>query len=129
MKFVDWLARTAMLVLAGLATLALIGSLASVSNSPIADAFPGPLAVQDIAAPSEAPPASTGGERSTEPAPDAPTATMQQTVERAADARDREAARWLRALTYAVIALAAIAAAGVVALVRICGHLARVAER
>ena len=38
-----------MLVLAALATLALIGSLASVSNSSIGDAFPGAIAAREPA--------------------------------------------------------------------------------
>ncbi len=130
MKVIDWIARTAMLVLAALATLALIGSLASVSNSPIGAAFPGLLAGQDVPssertpAPAEARDASAGAE-----SPESVAATVTATVERTAASRDAEIARWLKALTYAVIALAAIAAAAVVALARIGGHLARIAER
>ena len=134
MKAVDWLARTAMLVLAALATLALIGSLASVSDSPIGDAFPGQVAVQDVPTPPNPVGAASSGADATPAAgatePTEPTGTaMVASVERAAAVRDREVARWLKALTYAVIALAAVAAAGVVALVRIGEHLARVAER
>lgn len=131
MNIVDWIARTTMLVLAALATLALIGSLASVSNAPIGQAFPGQVAVQEASAP-DSPPASTNAPR--EPAdaetPDTAAATGTiATVQRIAAQRDAEVARWLKALTYAVIALTAIAAAGVVALARIGGHLARIAER
>ncbi len=132
MKIVDWIARTTMLVLAALATLALIGSLASVSNSPIGAAFPGTVAPP--------PPETVPVEASTSQPADAPTTTAPDTPEtdaarvvaqadRAAASRASEVARWLKALTYAVIALAAFAAAGVVALLRIGGHLARIAGR
>ncbi|MES2339779.1 MAG: hypothetical protein V4537_16925 [Pseudomonadota bacterium] len=113
----DWLARTAMLVLAALATLALIGSLASVSNSRIGGAFPGEIA----AAPSAPLPAASDPQVV---APGTGTMTIESPVPAPAPpapptARETEIARWLKALTYAVIALAAIAAAGVVALLRL----------
>jgi len=129
-KIVDWIARTTMLALAALATLALIGSLASVSNSPIGDAFPGRVAMEEVSAPDSAPaPADARTAPAGAESPATAAATMTATVERVAAQRDAEVARWLKALTYAVIALAAFAAAGVVALVRIGGHLARMTER
>ncbi len=131
MKVVDWLARTTMLILAALATLALIGSLASVSNSPIGDAFPGQIEV-----PVTAPQPDTAA---SDPRPSGPsivepgqgTMTIETTVAAPAPTPppDREIARWLKALTYAVLALAVFAAAGVIALLRIAGHLRRIAER
>lgn len=129
MRVIDWIARTTMLVLAALATLALVGSLASVSNSPIGDAFPGQAAVRDAPATDDIAAADPAAAGKAEPPEQAVTQTMVATVERVATQREREVARWLKALTYAVIALAAFAAAGVVALVRIGGHLARRAER
>ncbi|WP_156347026.1 hypothetical protein [Sphingomonas sp. Leaf33] len=128
MTIVDWIARTTMLVLAALATLALIGSLASVSNSPIGDAFPGQVATQDAPGP-DAPPAPPTVRQETESSDAASARSATATVERILAQRDAEVARWLKALTYAVIALAAFAAAGVLALVRIGGHLARLADR
>jgi len=121
-----------MLVLAALATLALIGSLASVSDSPIGAVFPGQVALQDTPASpaAESPSASDTGPAVTTAAPPQGARTaLAATAEQTAAARDTDVARWLKALTYAVIALVAVAAAGVVALVRIGSHLARVAER
>ncbi|WP_294297553.1 hypothetical protein [uncultured Sphingomonas sp.] len=131
MRIVDWVARTTMLVLAALATLALIGSLASVSNSPIGQVFPGQVAVQEPPAPDSLP-TSAGAPPASADAESPENAVAMRTVataERIAAQRETEVARWLKALTYAVIALAAFAAAGVVALVRIGGHLARIADR
>ena len=127
----DWVARTTMLVLAALATLALIGSLASVSNSPVGDAFPGsaPQIVED-APPAVTPPSNPqivepGQGTMTIEAPPPPRVAAPAP----APPRTDEVARWLKALTYAVIALAVFAAAGVVALVRIAAHLRGIAER
>ena len=125
MRAIDWLARTAMLVLAALATLALIGSLASVSNSAIGDVFPG--AVPERVDPRESAPrldvadGPIGSESGA-------TMTIESPVAAAPPER-HETARWLKALTYAVIALVAVGAAGVIALARIGTHLRRVAER
>jgi hypothetical protein len=120
-----WIARTAMLALATLATLALIGSLASVSDSTVGDVFPGA-----IPAPAEP------GSETIETTPAEPTRADEtrstatpatgaaQTVAAPPPSNDaREIARWLKALTYAVLALAVIAAAGVIALVRIGGRI------
>lgn len=116
-----WIARTAMLALATLATLALIGSLASVSDSTVGDAFPGtipapaePVGEMIETTPTE-PMQADGASSIATPAGDAV-----RTVAAPPPSTDaREIARWLKALTYAVLALAAIAAAGVIALVRI----------
>ncbi len=129
MRVVDWLARTTMLVLAALATLALIGSLASVSNSPIGDAFPGQVATP-VEPPTGARPATAASDPSIVE-PGQGTVTIETAVAAPAPVTppEREIARWLKALTYAVLALAVFAAAGVVALLRIAGHLRRIAER
>ena len=119
-----------MLVLAALATLALIGSLASVSDSSIGEAFPGridapaaeSLSVEESEAVETSSPADDQPQ-TRPPAGSAATRPLPPTE------REREIARWLKALTYAVLALAAVAAAGVVALVRIGGQLSRVAGR
>lgn len=131
MKVADWLARTVMLVLAALATLALIGSLASVSNSPIGDAFPGAEAETAFTTPPR-PPSDPRivepgtGVMTVEATPTTPVPPLAPTPQTPAE---RETVRWLRALTYAVLALAVFAAAGVIALVRVATHLRRIAER
>ena len=120
----DWLARTTMLVLAALATLALIGSLASVSDSSIGDAFPGAIVTP-------ADPVAESASIASDPRvvePGQGTMTI-ETRTPATPPADRDVARWLKALTYAVFALAVFAAAGVIALLRIAGHLRRLAER
>ncbi|SOB80288.1 hypothetical protein SAMN06297144_0984 [Sphingomonas guangdongensis] len=130
MRIVDWLARTTMLVLASMATLALIGALANVSNSPLAETLPG-ASVR----PGELPPI-VGDEPASaisrdRTGPDAGVGNTQasRAVAPAPSPLEREQVRWLRALTYAVVALAAFAAAAVVALNRIAAHLSRLAAR
>ncbi|UIJ45687.1 hypothetical protein LZK98_01615 [Sphingomonas cannabina] len=129
MKALDWLGRVALLVLSVLATLSLVGSLASVSGGRLGDAVPGrvgaPMPVVEEA--SRPAPLETGGASGVPDLVDgtAPTGTVAAERPRAED----EIARWLKALTYAVLALAGFAAAGLLALLRITAHLARIADR
>ena len=130
MKVFDWLGRTLLLVMAGLATLSIVASVASVSDirgtSParpggetvaerVAVPEPPPIAPGDRA-PSEAPvtPADEGGVGTALSAPDIP---------------DDEIAQWLESLTYAVLALAGFMAAILLVLLRITALLARIADR
>ncbi len=134
MKVVDWLTRTIVLILSALATLALIGSLASVSNTPLGEAFPGRIATPVPDAPeSTSEPRGAGA-----PLPDqrvvaedepASQAEVRQAVAAAGRDANAEIARLLKALTYAVLALAGFAAAAMIALMRIAHHLGRIAER
>ncbi|URW75225.1 hypothetical protein M9980_11835 [Sphingomonas donggukensis] len=128
MKIVDWLARTMMLVLASMATLALIGSLASVSNTNLRDAFPGAVERPEPGGAMESQPTAPAAPPSADPSSAQAGQPVRVAAPPPADRTD-EIARWLKALTYAVLALAAFAAAGVVALARIAGHLGRVADR
>jgi hypothetical protein len=129
-KVFDWLGRTLLLVMAGLATLSIIASVASVSNihgtspsrsgsDPVAERFEVPQA-----------PPSEPGERADTDAPvasageDGVLATLSAT-----DAEDDEIARWLESLTYAVLALAGFMAAALLVLLRITALLARIADR
>lgn len=130
---IDWFARLVMFVLASLATLALIGSFASMSYRPLGDAFPGRTTMREaVPAPPATPAAVAGPPGRDEPGnvtaavgrSGAPVA-VPQTMERETE----EIARWLKALTYAVLALAGFAAAGVIALARIAWQLGRVAGR
>lgn len=126
MRALDWIARTTMLALAGFATLALIGSLASLSDSALSNAFPGQLApIPDVVPEPDLKALLQIQERersgvATPAQPERAIAAPRQTT-----AFEREVVRWLKALTYAVIALAVFAAAGVVALARVAHHLAR----
>ncbi len=130
---IDWFMRLVMLVLASLATLALIGSFASMSYQPLGDAFPGRMAMRDPApAPSntaaENVEAVTAGEAGNVTAAAGESGTI-AAAPQALERETEEIARWLKALTYAVLALAGFAAAGVIALARIAWQLGRVAER
>lgn len=102
MKAIDWIVRTLLLVLSGMATLAVIGAIAAIPAGGLPQGLeqimPGDVVV-------------AGGEGEPVPVPAAP-----------ADA-------WAESLTYAVIALAGIAAAGLIVLMRIAGHLGEIARR
>lgn len=118
MKAADWIVRTLLLVLSGMATLAVIGSIAAIPagglpqmlERTVADAGdPGGAAGQgratgQVTAPSIGPAESAG------PPP-------------------TQANPWMESLTYAVIALAGIAAAALLVLMRIAGYLGEIARR
>ena len=124
MRALDGFGRLVILVMSALATLSLIASLASVSNAPLP--MPGIVGEPGVA------------ERGATTAPNGPAAATGAGESRGARVPAgppappdpmREAVRWLEALTYAVLALAGFAAVGVVLLLRIGSHLARIAER
>lgn len=130
MRVLDWLGRTLLLVMAGLATLSIIASVASVSN--IHGTPPDRAPTRSIAERTEAPQPQPQLVEPGEPSPD-PIASdddsgMLATLS-AADAQDGEIARWLESLTYAVLALAGFMAAALLVLLRITALLARIAER
>lgn len=128
MKVIDWIGRTLLLVMAGLATLSIVASVASVSN--IHGTSPDRTGTHSSAERTEAPQPVEPGERAS------PTDRVAADDEAgvlaaisAADARDGEIARWLESLTYAVLALAGFMAAALLVLLRITALLARIAER
>lgn len=129
MKALDWLARLVLLIVSALATLALVGSLASVSNTPLGQAFPGGGTDTQAEAreqfverePVELAP------RGDEPRAADPQGALPRAV--AVQREGADVGRWLKALTYAVLALAGFAAAALVVLVRIAAHLGRLAGR
>jgi hypothetical protein len=103
-KAIDWIVRTLLLVLSGMATLAVIGAIAAIPAGGLPQGLeqimPGDVVV-------------AGGQAEGEVAP----------------ARAAPADAWAESLTYAVIALAGIAAAGLIVLMRIAGHLGEIARR
>lgn len=130
MRVLDWLGRTLLLVMAGLATLSIIASVASVSNiHGSTPPRPGSETVAERLGPPEPPPVEPSEPLSSE----APVAGMEDSgvlaALSAADAQDGEIARWLESLTYAVLALAGFIAAALLVLLRITALLARIAER
>jgi hypothetical protein len=130
-RVVDWLGRTLLLVMAGLATLSIVASVASVSNihgSP--PPRPGSETVAErLEAPQKTPPVEPRQRVSSE----APVGESEDdgvlAALSAADVQDGEIARWLESLTYAVLALAGFMAAALIVLLRITALLARIAER
>lgn len=107
--------RIALLVLSGSATLSLIGAIAETADTgPAPQVFSATRPGEVVAvAPGEVVPAPTSRQVATAPAP----------------APDRELERWLRAISYALTALAGFAAAGLVVLLRIASALSRIADR
>lgn len=107
--------RIALLVLSGTATLSLIGAIAETADTGPAPPTAGitrPGAVVEVA-----------------PGEVISAQTSRQTASVPAAAPDRELERWLRAISYALTALAGFVAAGVVVLLRIAAALSRIADR
>lgn len=107
--------RIALLVLSGSATLSLIGAIAET-----ADTGPAPQIASDRP---------TGAVVEVAPGEVLPAQTARQSASVPARAPDRGLERWLRAISYALTALAGFAAAGVVVLLRIASALSRIADR
>jgi len=128
----DWIGRTLLLILSGLATFAVLLSLQSASQiggeSRTGNA---PFSADPGAAGSEVDGAARQLDRETQPSraplPTSPTAETTQISAAAAPAP--ETGKWLRAITYALLALAGFAAAGLLVLLRITALLARISER
>lgn len=130
MRVFDWLGRTLLLVMAGLATLSIVASVASVSN--IHGSTPsrsGSETVADRFETPETPPVEPSERESGEAPVGESEADGMLAALSAADAQDGEIARWLESLTYAVLALAGFMAAALLVLLRITALLARIAER
>lgn len=129
MRVFDWIGRTLLLVMAGLATLSIVASVASVSN--IHGTSPQRPGTQSIAERSDS--AQPQPIERAEPQTVAEPITSEEhgvlAALSAADPQDGEIARWLESLTYAVLALAGFMAAALLVLLRITALLARIAER
>ena len=128
----DWIGRTLLLILSGLATFAVLLSLQSASEVGTAGRTANvPVSSDSGAADSETGEAGrqlnrqtlpSGGQAHTLPA-------REPTQISGAAAPAPESDQWLRAITYALLALAGFAAAGLLVLLRITALLARIAER
>lgn len=125
----DWVSRVIMLVLAGLVSLSIIGALASISSGGMETrtgvhrtAGPVPEAGEPAAAPEpQASQPRRGGQE------DAGFATGEQ-VYGQAPPEPSGPARWLEAIAYALLALAGIAAFGVLLLWRALAEQRRIAD-
>lgn len=117
MRATEWIGRVLLLVLSGLATMALLTSIASVSDDAFEAALEPPRTAEQVErAPADAPIAQPG-----EPG-------MRVPIDPAA-ARDDRLAQKLDALIYAILALAGFAAAILLVLLRMTAHLSRIARR
>ena len=124
----DWIARTAMLAMAGLVTLSILGAIAAMTNDTGARfAAPGDRPVIE---------GEQAEERGTAQAPSPPEAgnvaaasggggQAGTTVVAKARAEDKEE-RWLEAIAYALLALAGIGALGVLMLWNVVRELRRI---
>ena len=114
----DWIARTAMLVMAGLVTLSILGSIAAMTNDPGTGLAPRdrpPIGAE----PAEDRQAVDAPPRPEEPgnvAAAAPAGSTGATVAAARPAGEENVARWLEAIAYALLAVAGVGALGVLML-------------
>ena len=133
-NLVEWVIRTAMLVLAGLVTLSILGSIAAMSNE-AATVAPGDLREQPVLTPPPQPsePAPQPAPPPAEQAPPASTAeaatTGEQRVTVPAPPEPPRPERWLEAIAYALLAIAGLLALLLILLWRGVRALARIADR
>jgi hypothetical protein len=136
-KLAEWLIRTVMLVLAGLVTLSILGSIAAVSNQA---GNPGAIGGRDraVIAPAPQPPSAAPEALPESPAPSqaqpsAPqvggTAAPGELVAVPAPPEEPDAERWLEAIAYALLAIAGLFALLLILVWRGVRALARIADR
>ena len=126
----DWIVRTAMLAMAGLVTLSILGAIATMTNDagtglsggdrPLIEARPAPE--RDSAQAPQAP--ATPGEG--DAAAPAPGQGEGGTVVSAPPPVEDKVDRWLEAIAYALLALVGICALGVLMLLSILRELRRI---
>jgi hypothetical protein len=123
----DWIARTAMLVMAGLVTLAILGSIAAMTNDPGTGFSAGdrPLIEADRTEERDAAQASSAAEEGNA-AVASPGEGRAATVAAARPAGEDGEARWLEAIAYALLAVAGVGALGVLMLWNVVRELRRI---
>ncbi len=125
----EWIARTAMLVMAGLVTLSILGAIATMTNDPgTRFAAPGdrPVIEGEQAEEGEVAPAPSAPERGNATAAAAPGEGQGVTIAPARPAPEDKVARWLEAIAYALLAIAGIGALAVLMLWSILRELRRI---
>ncbi|MFA6116585.1 MAG: hypothetical protein WC729_21490 [Sphingomonas sp.] len=127
----DWIGRTLLLVLSGLATFAILASLESASrgNGTLRNGMPPMESAPDPRAPPPDAVREALGSSDARPGTPTPAGQPVQRVAVPGTSAQDAGAQLLEALTYAVLALAGFAAAILIVLLRITGYLARIAER
>jgi hypothetical protein len=131
-RLLDWLARTVMLVLAGLVTLSILGSIAAISNDV------GRSTVLDRALPERAQPEEAAAEVTSAPTPtdrldiasrphgDAgPTSEIER---QGSTADGEQESRWLEAIAYALLGVAGLLALALILLGFGLRQLRRIAD-
>ncbi len=120
--FWDWLGRVVMLVLAGMITLSIIGAIAAIPSGSLPqnirfeqERWPVP---EPGRAPRPAPPPRAQPEQEPAASSPVPAPRAEPVAIAPAPAKEIEPADWLEAITYALLALAGIAALGVLLLWR-----------
>ncbi len=128
MTIFDWIARTAMLAMAGLVTLSILGAIAAMTNDPGTGFAAGdrPLIEAERAREREAARAPSGPEEGNAAAAAAPSGSRGSTIVAARTAPEDRVARWLEAIAYALLALAGVGALGVLMLWSIVRELRRI---
>jgi hypothetical protein len=130
MSFLEWLGRVIMLALAGMITLSIISALAAISSQ---SSVPRQLGFERARAP--APPASAPAPPAVVPEaqPERPEENMvdsgvRQVIVAPAQPEPADSARWLEAITYALLALAGLAVLGCLLLWRLLHQQRRIAD-
>jgi hypothetical protein len=128
MTIFDWIARTAMLVMAGLVTLSILGAIATMTGDP-GTGFAGgdrPLIEPDRAEEREAPEARPVAEEGNGAAAASPAGSQRPTIVAARPAPQDKVARWLEAIAYALLAIAGVGALAVLTLWNVVRELRRI---
>lgn len=128
-SFLDWVGRVVMLVLAGMITLSIIGAIAAIPSGSIETRMrmePRDWPVQQPQA--EPQPLPAEPRPTPEPGAASQAAPGPGTVLAPAPAEPVDPARWLEAITYALLAIAGILAFALILLWRALGHWRRSAD-
>jgi len=124
----DWIVRTAMLVMAGLVTLSILGAIATMTSDPGSNFAPGdrPLIEADRAEERETGPVPSVGEEGNVASAAAPAGSQGPTIAAARPAPEDKVARWLEAIAYLLLAIAGVGALGVLILWSLVRELRRI---
>jgi hypothetical protein len=130
MSFFEWLGRVIMLVLAGMITLSIISALAAISSQ---TSVPRQLGFERAQAPvapepEPIPPPSQGAARPTTPEANMTDDSARSVPIAPAVHEPVDPARWLEAITYALLALAGLAVLGCLLLWRLLHQQRRIAD-
>ena len=124
----DWIARTAMLVMAGMVTLAILGSIAAMTNDPGTGFAAGDrprVGAERVEERDLAPAAQPGSGQGNMAAAATARAEGGSIVAAPPVGEDRQA-RWLEAIAYALLAVAGVGALGVLMLWSVVRELRRI---